>query len=305
MLSVAIADEKYDPYKVLCIANPKSFTAAELKSNYKSLALQLHPDKNRLSPEASKQVFQVLTQCYKALLRELEAKASDKTYDELKSAFVDTTNNSRSNSSHNASAVPHASASSFASSTNFNVDRFNQVFADNRLKSVNDSGYNNWMKKFNPEDPRVLSEIESAQKRKEMHLIKYSEPAALHIVKSKSIGFEELGVDRIDDFSKDPAATDRKQLAFTDYRVAHTTTRIIDPELVQQRKEYRSVQELESERANVQFEMSQSELARYNVARRRQELLEQRRVESLRKYDTHVDEHHQRMHRLLLAGGRS
>lgn len=284
MTRVKIGEDLYDPYKVLCISN-RNFTVDELKKNYKSLALQLHPDKNKLSPETSKQVFQVLTQCYKALLSEYDAKQSEKPFHELKSAYK----------SQIASPSPP-----FSSSSKFDMDRFNRVFLDNRIETVHDSGYENWMKKYDVDDPKVLAELENAQKKKEMHLVKYREPAALHIVKSKGMGFEELGVDNIQDFSKDPAATDRKQLAFTDYRVAHTTTRIIDPDLVKQRKEYKSVQELEKDRAGISFEMSPVELQRHHATKRRQEVQEQQRVEALRTYDAKINDHHDRVHQLML-----
>ena len=185
-------------------------------------------------------------------------------------------------------------------STKFDVDRFNRVFSENRMESVHDTGYTAWMQKYDPDDPRTLAKIAQEEKAKEMRLVKYNEPAAMHVV--KGLNFEELGVSHVDDFSREPAIADRRNLTFTDYRVAHSTTKIIDPDLVRKRQEYKNVQELEKERANVRYEMNAAELKRYHAAKQKIEKNENQRHFNLKKNDTLAQEHYERVNRMLLMG---
>jgi curved DNA-binding protein CbpA len=68
-----------DPYKVLNI--PKNFTLEQLREQYKKMALQVHPDKG-----GSAELFEIVTSCYKKLLRHQERKI-EKDFMELKKEF--------------------------------------------------------------------------------------------------------------------------------------------------------------------------------------------------------------------------
>jgi curved DNA-binding protein CbpA len=68
-----------DPYKVLNI--PKNFTLEQLREQYKKMALQVHPDKG-----GSAELFDLVTSCYKKLLRHQERKI-EKDFMELKKEF--------------------------------------------------------------------------------------------------------------------------------------------------------------------------------------------------------------------------
>jgi len=289
---VTLDGVEYDPFKVLCIGDRNAFTRDELKQKYKSLALQLHPDKNKLGPDASKHVFQILTACYKSLSAEADRRQADKPFYELRTQAME-------QQEKQAQAPPPLAASSI--SEKFDANKFNRVFAEHRQKTIYDDGYGDWMSRYDPEDPATRAAMKEEQKRREMRVVKWSDPTALHVVRSRGMGFEELGVDRIDDFSMDPAAADRKRLVFTDYRVAHSTTQIVDPELVKQRKEYKNVQELESDRANLRYDMSASDRRKYDTIKRKTDATEQRRAETLKRFDVDAERHYQRVHQLLVT----
>lgn len=73
----------------------------------------------------------------------------------------------------------------------------------------------------------------------------------------------DLGVQDVDDFSGDN--TSLKKLNFSDLKLAHTTSRIVDPRQVS-RAEYKSIDELKKDRGNVRFEMNNDEKRLYTQA---------------------------------------
>ncbi len=249
-----------DPYKILCLDH--NFTLDQLRSNYKRLALQLHPDKCRLDVETSTNIFQILTRAYKSLLQEYETKrVADKTFNELKAPY------STPSSHHPPKYTPEQG---------FNASKFNAFFSTHRIKLPEDEGYGAWMASSN-------DDTFNAAKRRDM--IKYNQPEPVNIV--KSIAFLELGVDRIDDFSKPPSSTDRRSaLQFTDYRIAHTTSNLVDGSQVKQRRTYRNVRELEAQRAKeVRLKMTAKEAQIHAAALRRQDDIEEQRLHTLRRFD--------------------
>ena len=259
-----------DPYKILCL--DRKFTLDQLRRNYKRLALQLHPDKCRLDVDTATNIFQILTRAYKKLLHEYETqRVADKTFDELKAPYVDPSapaDNDQHDEQRRRQPV---------SSKNFDPEKFNAFFAQHRMKLPEDEGYSTWISESSSS---TSSNIESRR-----DIIKHSHPEPVNIV--KSIAYLELGVDRIDDFSKPPSSTDRRNaLQFTDYRIAHTTSKLVDGSQVKQRRAYRNVRELEAERAKeVRLQMTPAEAQMHAILARRQEDMEERRVQTLRRMD--------------------
>ena len=115
---------KMDPYQVLDL--PKKFTLHELKEKYKTLAIKVHPDKG-----GTEELFLLVTKCYKMLLEEYKKRVSQREYHELKADFK------------KVQAKPKAPSA--ASNGRFDLDKFNQVFSDNKLEDAYDKGYQDWM----------------------------------------------------------------------------------------------------------------------------------------------------------------
>ena len=100
-----------DPYNALQL--PKQFTLEQLKQQYKNVAIQFHPDKNRDNLAEARSMFAMVTGCYKKLLQEFKQRdVTDVTDDD-----------------------------------DFNAKEFNRVFDENRMPDVNDTGYGDWMNK--------------------------------------------------------------------------------------------------------------------------------------------------------------
>jgi DNA mismatch repair ATPase MutL len=271
-----------DPYKVLNL--DRDFTLDQLKKNYKRLALQLHPDKNVVKPEDAGRVFQLLTNCYKTLLREHEARQSDKPFFELRNAAR------TSEASPVLPPAPHDGK--------FDVDRFNKVFSENAIEDAYSKGYSTWIEKS------AVNPMKAAAKeqRQEHAIIKHQHPQPFAVAVKSKMEFYELGVDAINDFSADrDGVVGKSGVTFMDYKRSWTTTKIVDPDKVKPKKEYKNIQELEAERANISYTLSAREAARQEKIEALKQKREHERVEALRQHDALIAQQFERVNRLMLG----
>lgn len=299
-----------NPYEILNV--PKNFTLEQLKDSYKRIALKVHPDKG-----GSEHLFLLVTKCFKKLLQEFHKRQADRQFNELKAAFHKdaqqfqpsmhtATTSSRSythahtnNSTHQESPRP---------STKFDVNRFNKVFDENRLENAHDKGYGTWVTEEAPEAPRPKQrfKLETFNKtfdeqaridNSNKYIIKYKEPEAL--ITSKKIAFTELGEDDIDDFSGDNMS--KKNLNYMDYKVAHTTTKIVDPSLIKNVKTYKNVNELEAARSKVSYEMDDITKEEYEYRQNLERSREQRRIRALQEQERMIQQQYERVNQMFLG----
>lgn len=286
-------DTQIDPYKILNV--PQNYTADMLKKAYKQVALQAHPDKG-----GSEYLFKLVTQCYRYLAKELEKRENDKQHYELKQ---------QQQATNKQASQPVQIQDMFYNGSRFDREKFNKFFVSNKFNDEPfEEGYEEWMKKTKAKKPPSYKSSsgdfqtsfnahfeKNAQVAKDnRQIIKFKEPEPL--VSCNKLAFFELGQDEINDFSGDNKSS--RSLNFMDYRVAHTTTRLVDPSAVK-RKNFNNVLELEKERENVRYTMNEKEMAEYTKQQRKVELLEQKRQESLRTYDQKVEQFHQRLSGML------
>lgn len=119
------AEAGIDPYKILEVR--KNFTLDELKENYKKIALRVHPDKG-----GNEYMFNLVTSCFKELMREYKRRISDVQHDELKTAFT---------------KYSSQTAQQQKGPDRFNLEKFNKLFEENKMPDVADIGYDDWYKK--------------------------------------------------------------------------------------------------------------------------------------------------------------
>lgn len=258
-----------DPYLVLNL--DKNFTVNELKTNYKQLVRQYHPDK---SPEdiAITPQFQILTACYKMLLEECEKRKQDKSYTDLKSGYQNYMNQYQS-------AVTHTDIRSRdARSGKFDVIAFNREFEKNKIKDYTDEGYGDWAN-----NDKLYTKNTHA-------VVKYKEPQPLE--QSSWSSCYQLGVEKLDHYGLDNY---NSKLHYTDFRVAHTTDKIIDLDKAPQRREYKNIQDLENERANMRMDMTPAEVRAYERRKQMEESRERQRLERLRLKDNQIEQVHLRL----------
>jgi curved DNA-binding protein CbpA len=261
--------DNIDPHKMLGL-KPGTYDLDDLKKKYMNLARKLHPDKSN----GDANLFNLVQLSYDKLKEDLKLKQSDRQFHDLKQGnqdyVTDQTNNPRKNvhltkmQEEQKKYKNEMSKRKVKSSTNYNFNNFqeafNQIYEDHRISDPYDKGYGEMMADHsavredidikrtvkNKKDFHSIFEQESINKNNKK-IIAYKDPVALP-AQSGILSCYTLGQDKIDDFS---SGLDTSGLGFTDYRKAHTTSRLIDPNSVKSRKEYKTVDELQSDRSNM------------------------------------------------------
>lgn len=288
-------DKSINPYKLLNV--PENYNFEVLKAAYKKAAFLSHPDKG-----GSEYLFNLVTDCYKFLAKELKRRESDKLHYELKKEAQKEKQQMTSNK------APSSLQDMFYSGTHFDQHKFNKFFDDNKFKEEQiDAGYQEWMatnnikttpkfkgggvSQFNEHFDKNVK-LTADQKQ----IMKWQDPQPL--VASNKLVFSELGQGNVDDFSGENRTI--KELNYMDYKVAHTTSRIIDPSSVK-RRNFANIQELEISRANVQYQMSEQDALKYAEKMNAMKAKEQQRREYLATYDRRLAQHYQKITGLIGA----
>jgi curved DNA-binding protein CbpA len=292
-----------NPYDVLGVR--KNFEFEELKESYRRVAKLVHPDKG-----GSDHLFQMVTECFRTLAHEYKMRTSDRPHHELKreaQQYYDRNPAMNQPPAHVSGRMPRATDENF-------MDRFNRAFDENKLEDDNDIGYGSMMapSSKNRDDidiPRIFRKFEANTFNKTFdkmtvdaskEVVVYREPEALPL--AKKMQYTELGGDRPDDFSSTAEGTERRNLQYTDFKKAHTTTRLFDPRAVQQRKDYKNIEQYEAARAQtLKAPETQEEIAWRLQKERAQEEAEQRRLARLQERDKMAALHHDKVNRAMLG----
>lgn len=304
-----------DPYQVLGVR--KNFTFDELKDAYRNIARTVHPDKG-----GTDQLFQLVTNCFRTLAQEYKLRTSDRPHWELKQESERFFDRQMQNvqqpspfaSSQNERRDISGSRNAMSDTNNF-LDKFNKMFDDNKLDDDEKSfGYAHMMtpsskKREDISVPKILNKFSTETFNKTFDsvtlpsakdVVVYKEPEALPL--ARKIQYTELGADKPSDYSSGEGTT-RNTLQYTDYMVAHTTSRLVDPRAVKERKNYKSVEQYESDRAqSTQAPMTNDERVWMEQKAKQQELAEQMRLQRLTQRDNMIAIHHEKMNRLMLGG---
>lgn len=282
-----------DPYEVLNLplnaARTRACTVEQVRYNYKQLARQLHPDKRGpdVTQEDATYVFQVLTDAYKRVVADFELCRLDRMHDELKQG-----------SQEAAAAAAATRPASFASNGGpqggrafkFSIAKFNRVFEDVRERPVDDRGYGDWMAR-NPASREQAEREERARLRKQMAIQKYRDPEPTPLGRSQ-IAFTELGRTRVKDYGGN---------GFSDYRIAHTTTRLADEQAkIEADMRKVSFDAFSKAREKADYTMTEEDHRAERWRQAERERFEQRRQRALSQQDRAMTEQFERANRLLL-----
>lgn len=292
--------ESINPYEVLNV--PKNFTWIELKDAYRKLAINTHPDKQG----GNKDLFNIITNCFKKLADELKRREEDKSHQDLKKQsneyFHKMTND----------AIPRPSEV-LAPNEKFTNTKFNKNFEKCKLYDEEiEFGYGSKMEestkkrediniekliKKNKIDNESFNEIFNNNVPVNKELIKYREPEPQ--ILAKTLQYTELGGKRPDDYSSSIEKTNT--LAYTDYMRAHDGTRLVDPRLMKNVKEFKSVDEYEAYRDNKSKKiLSAKELKKEELKALKEKKEEDERLERLRAYDKKVEKSYEKASQLFL-----
>lgn len=269
----------FTPYEILGVSEYS--TLEEIKASYKKKVLKYHPDRG-----GDPDVFGIIEKSYKQLTQQ---KQKDNYYenkinqDVRNVEYEDTINKGMQNK--------------YVDKDNFNINKFNKIFTENKIEDVNDDGYGHIMsndtsniEKDKTQQSRTGFNLDSfnqefsnsKQQNQTQDIIEYKEPEALM---SNNLGYSDLGGDKLDDYSNSANAS----MQYTDYKKAHITeTTLIDPSKVKY-KQFNNVNDLKRARSQVKHSMTPEE-ARYQEMKQNEEKKrEQMRQTRLKDYDYRVE----------------
>jgi curved DNA-binding protein CbpA len=292
--------ESINPYEVLNV--PKNFTWDELKISYRKLAINTHPDKQG----GNKDLFNIITHCFRKLADELKKREDDRSHQDLKQQSNDFFHKMTNE------ALPHPSEV-LKPNEKFTNTKFNKNFEKCKLYDEEiEFGYGSKMEestkkrediniekliKKNKIDNESFNEIFNNNVPVNKELIKYREPEPL--ILSKSLQYTELGGKRPDDYSSSIEKTNT--LAYTDYMRAHDGTRLVDPRLMKNVKEFKSVDEYEAYRDDKSKKiLSAKELKKEELKALKGKKEEDERLERLRIYDKKIEKSYEKASQLFL-----
>jgi len=284
---------KLDPYRILGI--DRGYDEKMLKRAYLRMAMKTHPDKGGNADD-----FQKVSIAYTVLLKKLNDIDNNHNHSDMK-------NQSRNYMESN-SGLRNVNLSD-----NFDGTLFNKIYEDNRILSVNDDGYGNWMKqnhvgdvdvskKFNGKFNKNLFNREfdkyktGQQKNMGNQVVKYEEPK-VDISYKGSDSLMILGQGKIENFS----GGGDNGLVYRDYRDAYTNTCLIDTNDVRIGNRARNVNDIEVQRSNIQYQMSEGDIKRAHMRNLQEEKNEMMRREKLKKNDNIAFDNYNRIHQRMIG----
>lgn len=236
----------------------------DVRNKFKKLAVKYHPDKG-----GDKQIFNLIVNSFKTVIKDMKEKEDEKVFYELKK-----------------NSKQETEPDKFVVADDGFGDKFNKYFNENKTVDKNvERGYT-----------KFIDEPEIKVSQKHYKLQKYKEPEGS--VLCKSLDFQELG-GTTKDFSG--RNEDMHRLQYMDYQYAHTTNKLIEPNLVKKREEYKDLKDLESKRSSVNFELTNSEKKYYEKVNQINSKREQKRLINLNKYDNYLSEHDKKTNKLLIS----
>lgn len=307
-----------DPYDILGLS--KNYTWDELKDAYRRTARWVHPDKG-----GTEAMFNLVTDAFKKLALEYKAKQADRPHHELKreaqaaasrhsEAFAGMPPPLNPRMGGSAGGGGGMRSAGMGDNATFS-EKFNAYFESNKFEDETDEmavGYGSMMApssktredlsvpqlykgKFKAE--RFNQTFEESTLPATSEVVVYREPEAMSL--SKTIKYTEIGADRPDDFTRTPV--NRSEIAYTDYKVAATTTRLVDPRAVQPRKEFKNVEEFKKHWSSAtKAPPTEEELAWRAQKEREEQEKEERRLARLSERDRRAQLHYEHVSRGML-----
>ena len=277
------------PYEILKV--PKNFTLEQIRKAYKKRALETHPDRNNGNGEQ----FDLVSEAYIALLEAYKLKRDDKQYHELKTGADDYMKRQDNYQKKNTKLGGQ-----------FDINSFNKLYSEYRIEKPEDSGYSDWIDKnqYKTDDiakhPKLSRGFnlnlfndtfnDEVKEDEENRIVEYKTPQPL--VSSGNISYSELGQKNIKNY------TGKSSLNYTDYREAHTKTRLIDPSKVKYTT-YKNVDEVKHARSNIK-DFTQDEWAEIMEEKDKKKHEEEDRNQYLKRTDTNAFQQYDKVHQMML-----
>ena len=260
-----------------------NFSEEELKLSFKKLAMIHHPDR----PNGNNNKFQLITKLYLALQEEIKLKKEDKQFMDLKSNSQDYIKQQQSNNEKNYKL------------DRFEPQLFNKIFNETKIEDENNEGYSSWIDSNQLIDKDIeknqnldgnfnltnFNTIFNKDTKISKELMEYKIPVALD--SSNNLQHTKLGVKNTNYTTKD----------YSDFKEAHTTTRIIPTNV--KREEFRDIHHLKTERSNIK-KMTEEEIDQLNKYEILKKQEEENRLKNLTMNDNkHFENYHNIHHKMI------
>lgn len=274
------------------------YTIDELKRSYRKLAIKTHPDR----PGGSKEKFQVVTKCYFSLIEDLKKREQDKGFDRLRD---DSRNywgeqNEISNDFKNNNPK-------YDKNKQFNVNKFNETFNQNKLYDESDEGYEDWLQHGETETPQVFSHKFNINnfnntfdnwkdESQTTDIIEYQEPEA--IVSCNKMNYSDIDKSGKKNYTR--VSEKSNDLTYTDLKSAYTKSNLINTKNIKV-KSYRDINEYENERSNISYTLTPEQLRQQAIRKQQQEIEEENRVRRIQLKDNISERHYNKVHQMMLS----
>ena len=282
-------EDKYNPFKILNIDYDS--TESEIKKAYRRLSKEHHPDRG-----GDAKLFNLITQSYIYLLQKIKDNKGIKSHNELQQE-AQTFFESQDKERELHKKIKNRTTMQ-VDKNNFNNNKFNQIFEENRLGTVYDKGYGGDWDEDEEENENVVlnnkfsidvfnAEFNKSKskrnKNKSKQIVVIDEPEAQV---STGLNFEELGLNDIENFS----SSFNENMNFTDYKSAYTKSNLEYDEKFK-RKDYKNLDDIKNDRSNISYEMNENDIKKSKERERRQEEIERNRLKNLMAYDRLTEKH--------------
>ena len=267
------------------------YDEVSLKKSYLKLAMVHHPDKG-----GDSQKFNKITQACNFLLKKLSEKDNNKTHHELKRENTDYVNNQNGDNRQNVNL-----------SDKFDSSLFNKIYEENRLEGAYDGGYGDWIEKNQFKSDKIekknigkgnFNHIFQEQKKKQMKqdIIPYGEPQVSISYKGKD-SLSILGEGKIEDFSGEC----QSGLQYRDYKDAFSNTLFIDENSVDISKRSKTIRQVNSERKDISYKLSEEDLKKQKYIHLMEEKKEEERIKRLNTSDNNAFSSYDAIHQRMLG----
>ena len=279
--------QEIDYYKIYGYKKSDKIDINELKKKFKTFAIQTHPDRNN----GNNKNFILIQKGYEKIMYDIETKKEDKQFNMLKNNSVDFLKNQKRNQNTK------------FNKDNFDISKFNKVYSDNKIEDTNDNGYNDWIKNNAYDSDEIKKNdklsgnmgqfnrlFDSTVNINNSSIQKYNDPKTLFMDNYNNCS--ELGVDKIDNYTGET-----KNIKFTDYKEAHTTSKLIDTNI--KYKQYKNISDLENARSNIS-DFTQEELDYHKQKQEQEANNEKKRLEKQNDIDNLHFNNYKKLNKLML-----
>lgn len=286
----------YNPFKILKLDYDAD--QDQIKKSYRKLSLKYHPDR----PEGNEKKFQLITKAYIYLLNKIKETRGIKSHTDLRKEAQNYFENEQPEVIKQTKTKENTSQEKlYVDDKNFDVNKFNKIFDENRMGSVYDKGYGDgwgeedeeenvvFDKKFSLD---VFNSVFNQQKEKKISKKKSNQVMIVdqpEPMLSTGLNFEELGLDNVNDFS----SKTHENMGFTDYKSAYHTNNMLDYDESYKRKDYRNLNDLENERSKISYKLSDTDQRKMEELEAYEKEKEEKRIQNLMAYDQMIERHHE------------